>query len=119
MERDYTMMLNFFLNSHAFIHLIKNSEYKEIIKPDDSLQKGIKFFRDCFAHQHEKELIRGGDKYYIPHIKQRATAMLDSLEMCDPDSGAIMYEVNFSLNCFYVALRNIFKEFIKVTTKRR
>ena len=56
MERDYAMMLNFFLNANVFIYLIKNSEYKNIIKSDDNLPKGIKFFRDCFAHQHEKEL---------------------------------------------------------------
>lgn len=114
MERDYAMMLNFFMNAHAFIYLIKNSTHKNIIKSDDSLPKEINFFRDCFAHQHEKELIRGGDKYYIPHIRQRAIPMLDILEMRDPDSGVIVYEVNFSLRCFYVALKDIFKKFIEV-----
>lgn len=115
MERDYSMMLNFFMNVHAFIHLIKNSEYKNIIKFEDNLSKGIKFFRDCFAHQYEKELIRDGDKYYIPHIRQRAMAMLDILEMRDPNSGAIVYEVNFSLSCFYMKLKDIFKKFIEAT----
>lgn len=119
MERDYAMMLNFFMNAHAFIYLIKNSVHKNIIKPDDSLPKGIKFFRDCFAHQHEKELIKGEDKYYIPHIRQRAMAMLDILEMRDTYSGAIVYEVNFSLNCFYVELKNIFKKFIEATNKSK
>lgn len=117
MERDYAMMLNFFMNAHAFILLIKNSTHKNIIKSDDSLSKGINFFRDCFAHQHEKELIRGGDKYYIPHIRQRAMATLDILEMRDPDSGVIVYEVNFSLSCFYVGLKDIFKNFIEATNK--
>lgn len=118
MERDYAMMLNFFMNAHAFIHLIKNSTHKNIIKPDDSLPKGIKFFRDCFAHQYEKELIKGGDKYYIPHIRQRAMAMLDILEMRDPDSGVIVYEVNFSLSCFYVGLKDVFKNFIKANKSK-
>jgi len=114
MERDYAMMLCFFFNAHAFISLIKNSKYNNKIDFDNDLLNGVKFFRDCFAHQYEKELIRGGDKYYIPHIKQRATAMLDMLEMRDPDSGVLAYEVSFSLSCFYVALKNNFKKFIEI-----
>jgi len=111
-ERDYTMMLSFFFNANAFIHIIKDCELKDKVLIDNSLFYSIKFFRDCFAHQYEKELIKGGDKYYIPYIKQRAMAMLDILEICDPKSGKNVYEVNFSLRYFYVSLKNIFEKLV-------
>lgn len=114
LEKDYTMMLSFFFNANAFINLIKDSKIKNKVKSDNDLSKSIKFFRDCFAHQYEKELIRGGDKYYIPHIMQRGMVMLDMLEMRDLDSGAIIYEASFSLRHFYFSLKEIFETFLKL-----
>lgn len=108
LEKDYVMMLSFFFNAHALISLLKNHAKMDI---DSDLSRGIKFFRDCFAHQYEKELFQKGEAYYIPHIRQRAMSMLDILEMCDPDSGKIVYEINFSLRYFYVSLQAVFKKY--------
>lgn len=106
-------ILIFFLNAKSFLELVKKNTRVKINNDFDELLTDVTFIRDHLAHSYEKE--RGTDYLFTKKMLVSYTVNtngFECLELDDAETGEEIGDIQFSMNAFYFAIRDIFKQLV-------